>query len=328
MQYRKLIKYRERDRINDELQIITDNENIYVKKKISPRNLELYQALQKLDNDYVIKIYDIISERNENYYAVEEYIEGETVYELAQRKKFTAEEVKYCCACVCKGLEALHALNIVHRDISYNNVMVSKYGKVKIIDFDISHFNDKKKHNDTEIRGTAGFAAPEQYGFMRSDEKVDIYAVGSLMNFMLENCDEKSKYLTAIAERASSFVPENRFPNIKKLRVALEDQKKQNVGCLTMIKYGWYAMNGLFISALVIFAFVKGDFSSELVTALTVFACNVFPVMLFTNEFNWQDRFPSFKYANKGFKIFAEIIIYIFVLIILMVIVGTTQDIK
>ncbi|HAG04761.1 MAG TPA: hypothetical protein DCG28_04895, partial [Lachnospiraceae bacterium] len=232
-------------------------------------------------------------------------------YEIKERRKFSAEEIRFYALSVCKGLEFLHGLGIIHRDISYNNVMLSKYGQVKIIDFDISHFEEKEKQKDTLVMGTAGFAAPEQFGFMRSDEKTDIYAVGSLIHFMLENSTQRDKDLIAVAKKCMSFTPESRFKNVGLLINALS-KKEGKVGVFKVLRFSYYMLSFLTILTIIVSSFnIKG-----LITAISIFLCSVFPIMLFSNEWNWQDTFPWFKYAERKFKIFAEIIIYITALMI------------
>lgn len=310
------MEYKYEDIINENVCVISVKEEKYVKKAIPERALDIYGLLKGKENENVVKIYDIVKENNKNY-VIEEYIEGVSLYDIKEKRRFSPEEIRFYAFSVCKGLEFLHSLGVIHRDISYNNVMVSKYGQVKIIDFDISHFEEKEKRKDTEVMGTAGFAAPEQFGFMRSDEKTDIYALGSLMNFMLENSAQTDKDLTAIAKKCMSFRPENRFKNVSLLRKALS-QKEGHIGVFKVLRFSYYILAFLSILITVAVSFDIKGFAA----AVSVFLCSVFPVMLFSNEFNWQDVFPDFKYAERKFKIFAEVIIYITALIISAVFIG------
>lgn len=56
---------------------------------------------------------------------------------------------------------------------------------MKVTDFGIARTYKKGKVFDTRILGNAGYAAPEQFGFIQTEEKADIYALGVLMNRML-----------------------------------------------------------------------------------------------------------------------------------------------
>lgn len=78
----------------------------------------------------------------------------------------------------------------MHRE-SYTVIFLRKcshfYGwSCKITGFDIARRRKQNQNADTTILGTVGFASPEQYGFLQTDATADIYALGVLMNVMLE----------------------------------------------------------------------------------------------------------------------------------------------
>lgn len=79
----------------------------------------------------------------------------------------------------------MHKYSITHRDITPSNIIIGFDGVVKIIDFGISRLHKENAKHDTQVLGTEGYAAPEQFGFKQSDCKTDIYALGVLLNYML-----------------------------------------------------------------------------------------------------------------------------------------------
>jgi serine/threonine protein kinase len=87
---------------------------------------------------------------------------------------------------LCECLDSLHKLNppIIHRDIKPENIIYHN-NKVTLLDFGIARFLDSKKSKDTLILGSVGYAAPEQFGFQQSNPQTDIYALGKLMNYLL-----------------------------------------------------------------------------------------------------------------------------------------------
>ena len=118
---------------------------------------------------------------------LEEYISGETLDEKLRRYgTMPPELVGNYAQQLLEVLEQIHAQGIVHRDISPKNILISTDGVVKLLDFDISRQWKMNRNADTTILGTVGFASPEQYGFLQTDATADIYAVGVLMNVMLE----------------------------------------------------------------------------------------------------------------------------------------------
>ena len=73
------------------------------------------------------------------------------------------------------------------------NILIDKNGLVKATDFGIARIYKKEKFCDTEILGTAGYAAPEQFGFFQTDEKADVYCIGVILNKMLTGkCRQRS----------------------------------------------------------------------------------------------------------------------------------------
>lgn len=86
---------------------------------------------------------------------------------------------------ICNGLVFIHSLGIIHRDIKPSNIIITEQGEAVIIDFGIARLTDDSKYADTKNLGTAGYAAPEQFGIYQSGPVTDIYAVGVLLNELL-----------------------------------------------------------------------------------------------------------------------------------------------
>lgn len=72
----------------------------------------------------------------------------------------------------------------VHRDIKPENIIL-RGSQAVLIDFDAARLHKPEHEADTQILGTTGFAAPEQYGLSQSDIRTDIYSLGVLINVML-----------------------------------------------------------------------------------------------------------------------------------------------
>ena len=94
-----------------------------------------------------------------------------------------------------------------------------------LIDFDAARFHKLEAENDTQILGTTGFAAPEQYGLSQSDLRADIYAVGILINVMLTG-EHPSRHLVEgrmgrIVDRCTHVNPQRRYKNVLRLMEAL-----------------------------------------------------------------------------------------------------------
>ncbi|MCI6594068.1 MAG: hypothetical protein MSJ87_02280 [Firmicutes bacterium] len=84
---------------------------------------------------------------------------------------------------------------IVHRDIKPSNIILTEDGRIVLIDLNAARLDDKNRSHDTQLIGTAGFAAPEQYGFAASSPRADLYAAGILMRVLLTGTDANDAML-------------------------------------------------------------------------------------------------------------------------------------
>ena len=121
---------------------------------------------------------------------------------------------------ICEGISALHSVGIVHRDIKPSNIMLTDSGKIKIIDYDAARLKKPEADKDTSFIGTDGFAAPEQYGFMQTDERSDIYALGVTMKLLLGEQYMHSPY-KSVAEKCMRFDPQKRYSSAATVKQAI-----------------------------------------------------------------------------------------------------------
>ena len=165
-----------------------------------------------------------VAEKGGRVAVLEEYIQGDTVAELLEGALFTPREVRQIIRQLCQGLWVLHAMGAVHRDIKPENVILRDTGAV-LIDFDASRIYKSTQENDTQVLGTTGYAAPEQYGISQTDGRADIYSLGVLMNVMLTG-KHPSTILAGgrmgrIILRCTMMNPEKRFQTTQHLMNAL-----------------------------------------------------------------------------------------------------------
>lgn len=138
------------------------------------------QAAACLAHPNIVNVYDV-GEENGIYYIVMELVEGITLKNYIDRKgKLTIKEATSIAIQVSMGLEVAHNNDIVHRDIKPQNIMISKDGKVKVMDFGIA----KAASSDTiasNAMGSVHYTSPEQARGGYSDAKSDIYSLGIVM---------------------------------------------------------------------------------------------------------------------------------------------------
>lgn len=197
------------------------------------RQLETYVVVRKFKGDIAVyKQLESISHPNlpKIYSAyvcdgrcsvVEEYIDGITVADVLAGGLYTAGGAAKVVKEICNALDTLHSLDIIHRDIKPENVMVDSKGNVKLIDFDAARIYKTYQPLDTVFVGTAGFAAPEQYGINQTDPRSDIFALGVLLNVMLTGEHPSKKLcegkLKKVVEKCISVDPNKRYSTAREL---------------------------------------------------------------------------------------------------------------
>lgn len=158
----------------------------------------------------------------------EEYIDGIPLWEMISGGTHMDEERTVCITLqICSGLAFLHRNGLVHRDIKPENVMLTPEDKIYIVDLDASMRINRYKESDTTLLGTAMYAAPEQFGLTRSDERTDIYALGILINELLTGVHPavetyRKGLLGNVIEKCTRMNPADRYQSVDELQHALQ----------------------------------------------------------------------------------------------------------
>ena len=160
----------------------------------------------------------------------EEYIEGICLQDMLDwgarlDEKHAVSVVKK----VSEALSVLHDAGYVHRDVKPEHVMLMAGKRAVLIDLDASMRLRPEKDTDTRLLGTAIYAAPEQFGLTWSDVRMDVYAVGILLNEMLTGVHpavtlyRRGRMGEAI-ETCIQMNPQDRYQSVKELAEALPSE--------------------------------------------------------------------------------------------------------
>ena len=165
------IKILEKDKIQDE----EDLERI--SREIS--------ILKKLKHPNIIKIYDIIENKNNFYIIMELAINGELFKHIVKKKHLEENEASFFFCQLMSALELIHKEGIVHRDIKPENLLLKENNILTIIDFGLSN-----KYNNNELLetpcGSPCYAAPEMIlGKKYNCLLVDIWSSGIVLYAMV-----------------------------------------------------------------------------------------------------------------------------------------------
>ncbi|PMP83059.1 MAG: serine/threonine protein kinase [Chloroflexus aggregans] len=198
------------------------------------------ELLAKLNHPYLPRVTDHFEE-NGRHYLVMEFVPGENLRDYTNRVGLPRplHEVLRWTAQICEVLTYLHAQQppIIFRDLKPTNVMITLEGTIKLVDFGIARLFKPGKERDTQVFGTLGYSAPEQYGRGQTDPRSDIYSLGVLMHHLLTGHDPSTTpfrlppanqlnpaippYIANVITRATESDPSRRFANVIELQQAL-----------------------------------------------------------------------------------------------------------
>ena len=186
-------------------------------------NPEVYRKLLDYTCPNLPTVYEVAVEGSK-VLTLEEFVEGDTMGFLLQEALFSPEETRKIVRQVCKALWVLHSIGAVHRDVKPENIIL-RGDEAVLIDFDAARLHKPEHSNDTQILGTTGFAAPEQYGLSQSDIRTDIYSLGVLINVMLTGQHPSKKLVGGkmgrIVDRCTHVNPQHRYRNVLRLMEVL-----------------------------------------------------------------------------------------------------------
>jgi serine/threonine protein kinase len=218
----------------------------------------------QLNHPHIVQIFDF-GESNGAYFLAMEFIDGPNLRVLLKKARAVGLPLPpaLCAriiAAACEGLAFAHdfsdpatgePLGLIHRDVSADNILVSRQGAVKVVDFGIAKAAGQSHQTQTGIiKGKLAYMAPEQIRARPLDRRVDVYALGvvlyelltgrkpfdaptdaSLMEAILSaplipaarHRPELPPAVQRILERALARDRERRYPHCRAFQLELED---------------------------------------------------------------------------------------------------------
>ncbi len=205
-------------------------------------------------NPSIVSVYDFFYENDTVYYTME-YLEGQTLKDYVEKNGvITSEQAVYIAEKISSALMTAHSANILHRDVSPDNIMICSDGKVKLLDFGAARQVVANASQSLSVILKQGFAPLEQYQKKgRQGPWTDIYSLGATIYFALtkdipddpmtrfESDDEYSsnKYsivqpLWEIIRKATMLRIEDRYSNIFEFR---SDLASSGITAETLVEF-------------------------------------------------------------------------------------------
>ncbi len=206
-------------------------------------------ALAAFRHQNIVTLYDLV-EKSESLFMVLEFVDGPTLQELIQGGPLPADVAAVVGARIASALDHAHFRHIIHRDLKPGNVMLTKAGEVKLMDFGIAKDVDLVALTQQGMAvGTPAYMSPEQVTGAPLDPRTDLFSLGVLLYEALTGArpfqgktageifakvrDGKYTPLSKVAphvpaplahvvKRALEVKPEKRFPDAAAMRRELD----------------------------------------------------------------------------------------------------------
>jgi serine/threonine protein kinase/Tol biopolymer transport system component len=149
------------------------------------------RAASALNHPNIVSVYDIGCD-NGTYWIASELVRGDTLRRAIEAGPLPAPKVIEIAVQVAAALATAHATGLVHRDLKPDNIMVTRSGQVKILDFGLAKQQRSSPDSTTAdltdegvVLGTAGYMSPEQVRGDAADHRSDLFSFGVVLYEML-----------------------------------------------------------------------------------------------------------------------------------------------
>jgi Tol biopolymer transport system component len=174
------------------------------------------RSVAALNHPNILALYDI-GNQGDVAFMVTELVDGESLRDMRLPPRKALE----IAAQIADGLAAAHAAGVTHRDLKPDNVMITRDGRAKILDFGIAKLAGASDDPSTKVRtqtgmlvGTVGYMAPEQVRGADVDPRTDIFAFGAVLYELLAgrrafDGETPAEIMTAILRQEPPELPDH-----------------------------------------------------------------------------------------------------------------------
>ena len=151
-------------------------------KEAKKRFIQEAKSASAIDHNHICTIYEIDETDDGSTFIVMAFYEGETLRKRIDRGGIAIDEALEIISQAAAGLAKAHGKGIVHRDIKPQNILLTRDGEVKIIDFGLAKLAGRTKlTREGSTLGTAAYMSPEQARGGDVDHRSDIFSLGTIL---------------------------------------------------------------------------------------------------------------------------------------------------
>ena len=182
------------------------------------------QIIARLEHPGIVPVHDVGSLADGRIYYAMKYVRGSRLDEYATQGASLRDRLRKFQS-VCDAVAFAHAHGVIHRDLKPQNIMIGSFGEVLVLDWGIAKIRDDPrssaayKTNDGTVIGTQHYMSPEQARgeIDQIDERSDIYSLGAVLSFLLNDQPKVSKAAHAICSKATASAKEARYATASEL---------------------------------------------------------------------------------------------------------------
>jgi serine/threonine-protein kinase len=142
------------------------------------------QTAGKLNHPHIVTVFDVGEDLGMSY-IVMEFIEGQTLTAWMKKGRLSVPQIKHVVYNAGLGLAYAHDNGVFHRDVKPDNIMLTKAGAVKVMDFGIARVMDSSLTKTGSVMGTPAYMSPEQVNGHKVDGRSDIFSLGVILYELL-----------------------------------------------------------------------------------------------------------------------------------------------
>ena len=157
------------------------------------RLIQEAHAASALNHPNIVAVYDIGQQDGADF-IVMEYVEGRTLDQLIPREGMKINDLLHYAISIADALARAHSAGIIHRDLKPGNLMVTKDGQIKLLDFGLAKWTEPVETGESAatatvrieteegaVLGTVAYMSPEQAEGRRVDSRSDIFSFGAML---------------------------------------------------------------------------------------------------------------------------------------------------